>query len=93
MLKDTIQQSPGIKETTRINYNEQESNINVKVENNGPALTLDVSATHPRCCQDQGETRKFFYADFTLGLHCKHWPERASGKYTLFILGACTSTL
>ena len=59
-------------------------NVEISVENNGPALTVEVSASNDgekSCCNNKThEKRKYFYADFTLGLHCKTWPKRAKGS-------------
>ncbi|XP_066924215.1 uncharacterized protein [Clytia hemisphaerica] len=60
-------------------------NVQISVENNGPALTIEVSATNDGdfgCCNRRSGKRKYFYADFTLGLQCKSWPEKAKGFFT-----------
>ena len=59
-------------------------NVEISVENNGPALTIEVSASNDRdfgCCNRRSGKRKYFYADFTLGLQCKSWPEIAKGRW------------
>ena len=80
MLKDTISQFPGIKNATVKGYQEQEDLVDVSVENNGPALTIKVTAAQQQCCSYRLTRRQYFYADFTLGLHCIHWPKEANGK-------------
>ncbi|XP_066910710.1 uncharacterized protein [Clytia hemisphaerica] len=59
-------------------------NLIITVENNGPALTVDISA---KCqgvvnCTRRSNKRRYFYADFTLALHCKPWPNKAEGFLT-----------
>ena len=65
------------------------TNIVVTVENNGPALTVEVSAINKDkycCSKKKNVKRSYFYADFTLGLHCKSWPRKAEGLLLILYL-------
>ena len=88
-LRATLQQSMAIKQwAIKISAGSSESTeVTITVENNGPALTVDVFTKDKAakgCCNnnDQNE-RRYFYADFTLGLHCKSWPKKAKGRIIL----------
>ena len=78
VLKDSIKNSAGISEIVTRYFNNTEQNMSISVENNGPALTIDVTGLYYRNCNIV-ERRRYFYADFTLGLHCVHWPQSAQG--------------
>ena len=88
-LRQTLQESMDIRQwVQKISGQASDAlDVFVTVENNGPALTVDVSAMDKesangccsKSCSKDRNKRSYFYADFTLGLHCKFWPEKAKG--------------
>ena len=84
-LRATLQESMDVKNwTKKIAAASSESiDVTITVENNGPALTVDVFTTDKEAkgfCNNERHKRQYFYADFTLGLHCKSWPKKAKGR-------------
>ena len=84
-LRETLQQSMDVKQwAMKISAGSSElTEATITVENNGPALTIDVFTKDKEakgCCNNDLKERRYFYADFTLGLHCKSWPKKAKGR-------------
>jgi len=62
-----------------IDLNLNADEINITVTNNGPALTIKIVGLTSEASCLKKQVHEIFHADFTLGLHCKSWPQRAKG--------------
>ena len=85
-IRRTLENAMNNRMKAHIDVNLITDGVNITVTNSGPALTVEiVGFTNEKLCS-KIQTHQIFHADFTLGLHCKSWPQKAKGQLTLIFV-------